>query len=117
MKNKKLLISLTAVFSVFVVIAVFLMIWFWGDRYGDFRYLKNEFAIPDLKSGGSPQGLANYYNGEYEVKTEVTAADGTVTERLKRKTRTSSSFRRICLKSTAKSRLRACTLSVRKRVT
>ena len=85
MKNKKLLISLTAVFSVFVVIAVFLMIWFWGDRYGDFRYLKNEFAIPDLKSGGSPQGLANYYNGEYEVKTEVTAADGTVTEKIEKK--------------------------------
>ena len=68
--NKKLLISLTAIFSVFVIIAVFLMIWFWGDRYGDFRELKQEFDIPDLEGGGSPQGLANYFNGEYEVKTE-----------------------------------------------
>lgn len=85
MKNKKLLISLTAVFTVFVVIAVFLMIWFWGDRYGDFKNLKSEFEIPDLKSGGSPQGLANYYNGEYEVTTEVAGADGAVTEKVEKK--------------------------------
>lgn len=85
MKNKKLLVSLTAVFTVFVVIAVFLMIWFWGDRYGDFKNLKSEFEIPDLKSGGSPQGLANYYNGEYEVKTEVAGEDGAVTEKVEKK--------------------------------
>ncbi len=83
--NKKLLISLTAIFSVFVIIAVFLMIWFWGDRYGDFRELKQEFDIPDLEGGGSPQGLANYFNGEYEVTTEVTGADGTVTQKTEKK--------------------------------
>lgn len=74
MKGKKILIAVAAVFSVAVLIAVFLVIWFWGDRYGDFREMRKEFDIPDLKSGGSPQGLANYYNGEYEV--EVPILDG-----------------------------------------
>lgn len=85
MRNKKLLISLTAIFSVFVVIATFLMIWFWGDRYGDFREMREEFTIPDLESGGSPQGLANYFNGEYEDKKQTVSEDGTVTETTEKK--------------------------------
>lgn len=71
MKNKKLLISLTAVFSVFVVIAVFLMIWFWGDRYGDFRHLKNEFAIPDLKAEARRRGLQTITTASTRLKPKL----------------------------------------------
>ncbi len=85
MKRNKLLIAAVAVFSVAVIISVFLVIWFWGDRYGDFKDLKAEFAIPDLKAGGSPQGLASFHNVEYEVITEVTGEDGTVTQKTEKK--------------------------------
>ena len=36
MKHKKLFVSLTAVLTVAVFLAIFLMIWFFGDRYKDF---------------------------------------------------------------------------------
>ena len=36
MKHKKIFISLVAVATVAIFFAVFLMIWFFGDRYEDF---------------------------------------------------------------------------------
>ena len=76
MKHKKLFVSLTAIFSVVVFLAVFLMIWFLGDSYKDFESFKEEFEIPGLKEGAVPQGItscvAEYYvtNPESE-KTEA----------------------------------------------
>lgn len=65
MKHKKLFISLTAIFTVVVFFAIFLMIWFLGDNYKDFESFNQEFEIPGLKDGAVPQGMAtcqaNYY--------------------------------------------------------
>lgn len=60
MKHKKLIISLTAVCSFILVIAIFLMVWFFGDRYKDFdENFTKEFAIAGLKDGAVPQGMGN----------------------------------------------------------
>lgn len=80
MKHKKLFISLTAILTVIVFFAVFLMIWFFGDDYKDFEGFREEFEIPGLSEGAVPQGMtscsANYYvdtdvpGAEYEVKSQ-----------------------------------------------
>lgn len=66
MKHKKLFVTLTAVLTVILALVIFLMIWFWGDKYnggsdfegfGDFRA---EFAIPGLDDGAVPQGITTY---------------------------------------------------------
>lgn len=61
MKNKKLFISLTAVAAAFVFFGIFLLIWYVGDHYNDFRRFKQEFAIEGLDEGAVPQGLATHY--------------------------------------------------------
>ena len=75
MKHKKLFITLTAVFSVFISLCIFITIWFWGDSYngnaefdgfGDFR---KEFKIPGVEDGACPQGMGNY-KATYTVKDE-----------------------------------------------
>lgn len=83
MKNKKLLYAVVSVISVIVVLAVFLIIWFWGDSYGDFnsKTFNTEFDIPDLGSGAAPQGLAVYTAGEFTVKPKN--EDGTAGEERK----------------------------------
>lgn len=74
MKHKKLFAALTAVFTVLLAFVIFIMIWFWGDKYnggsnfegfGDFR---SEFAIPGLSDGAVPQGITTYRT-TYTVKT------------------------------------------------
>ena len=61
MKHKKLFISLTAVAAAFVFFGIFLLIWYVGDHYNDFRRFKQEFAIEGLDDGAVPQGLATHY--------------------------------------------------------
>lgn len=80
MKNKKLLYAAVSILSVIIVLAVFLIIWFWGDSYNDFnsKTFKTEFDIPDLESGAAPQGMTAYYTGDFTVKGEK-AEDGTTT--------------------------------------
>lgn len=75
MKHKKLLIAGVALFTVIVFLATFIVIWFWGDSYPDFTDFTKSVAIPGLKEGAVPQGLANY-EGEYTV----TDADGKETK-------------------------------------
>lgn len=61
MKHTKLFISLTAVFSVLIFIAVFLIVWFAGDSYPDLRKnFRKEFSIPGLNEGAVPQGMGVY---------------------------------------------------------
>ncbi|MDE5722267.1 MAG: hypothetical protein K2I30_05990 [Clostridia bacterium] len=77
MKHKKLFISLTAVFSVIILLSMFLIIWFLGDSYKDFDdNFTKEFKIAGLKDGAVPQGLGNC---SYEY--EVTGADGEKTKK------------------------------------
>ena len=72
MKHKKLFVSLTAVLTVAVFLAIFLMIWFFGDRYKDFdEKFTQEFEIPGLEDGAVPQGMTTY-----TVATKVTGDDG-----------------------------------------
>lgn len=79
MKHKKLFITLTVIFSVLLALTIFIMIWFWGDRYDDFEDFRTEVAIPGLKDGACPQGItvyrANYTetvtDGEGDEKTET----------------------------------------------
>ena len=74
MKHKRLIISLTAILSVFAALFVFLMVWFYGDRYKDFENNFNkEFGIAGLNDGAVPQGMGNW-TGNYEVAKP----DGTV---------------------------------------
>ena len=77
MKHKKLFISLTAVCSVIVFLAIFLMLWYVGDSYPNFKRFNKEVEIPGIEDGAIPQGmgacLANYevVTGEGEAqKTE-----------------------------------------------
>ncbi len=68
MKHKKLLISLTAVGSAILMLAIFLMVWFYGDRYKDFdANFSKEFSIPGLKDGAVPQGMGNC-TAEYVIE-------------------------------------------------
>ncbi len=60
MKHKKLLIAATAIFTVIVALAVFLLIWFWGDEYSDFGEFSPRVKIPGLGEGAVPQGIASY---------------------------------------------------------
>lgn len=60
MKHKKLFITFIVFFSIIVVLATFLMIWFWGDSYEDFKDFRQELEIPGLNDGAVPQGIANY---------------------------------------------------------
>ena len=73
MKHKKLFISLVAVATVAIFFAVFLMIWFFGDRYEDFAdNFRQEFEIAGLKDGATPQGItaftANYDDTDADGK-------------------------------------------------
>lgn len=73
MKHKKLFIATVAIFSVIIFFAVFLMIWFFGDKYKDFDgNFKKENEIPGLADGAVPQGLGNY-TAAYETENGETA--------------------------------------------
>lgn len=77
MKHKRLFISLTAVFSVVILLFIFLMIWFLGDSYKDFdNNFTKEFKIAGLNDGAVPQGLGNC-SFEYEAEN----ADGEKTKK------------------------------------
>ena len=65
MKHKKLFISLTAVICVLLFFGIFILIWFVGDSYPDFKKFRKEFAIEGLDDGAIPQGLTSYY-GTYQ---------------------------------------------------
>ncbi len=67
MKHKKLFISLIAVGSFILALLVFLMIWFWYDRYVDFDGFTQSIEIPGIDDGACPQGITNYYGGKYSV--------------------------------------------------
>ena len=75
MKHRKLFITFTAIFTALVAIAIFLLVWFCGDSYPDFDEFRPSVAIPGLKDGAVPQGIASY-NGDYsytEGEEEKTA--------------------------------------------
>lgn len=76
MKNKKLLVTITVIFSVLVFLGTFLVIWFWGDTYSDFADFNEGVAIPGLDEGAVPQGLANYDGGKI-YDCEGVATEGT----------------------------------------
>lgn len=86
MKHKKLFIALTAVFSAVLFLAIFITVWFAGDRYPDFKDFKSEFKIPGLNDGATPQGIANVSNVSYTVTTEVTDENGETTTKSEKKT-------------------------------
>ena len=75
MKNKKLLIALTAVFSVVIFLATFLLVWYCAAIYPDFKSFEKGIEIPGLKDGAIPQGMGSC-KANYEVKT--TGDDGVV---------------------------------------
>ena len=61
MKHKKLFITLTAVLTVFVFFGIFILMWFFGDSYKDFKEFEKEIAIEGLSDGAIPQGIAVYH--------------------------------------------------------
>ena len=79
MKQKKGLIAFCTLFTIAVFLSIFLMTWFWGDKYEDFKssVFREEVTIPGLKDGACPQGLAmvsyNLYNKDGEVETDSNA--------------------------------------------
>ena len=81
MKHKKLFISLTAIGTVLLALVIFLMIWFWGDSYKSnskhdgFENFRREIAIPGLKDGACPQGLASYRTTYTEETGELKDPD------------------------------------------
>ena len=77
MKHKKLFITFTVIFSVLVALTIFFMIWFWGDRYDDFKDFRSESAIPGLNDGACPQGITNSRVTNTITKTD---SDGNKTE-------------------------------------
>lgn len=75
MKHKKLLITFTVIFSVIVVLATFILIWFWGDEYPDFNDFKQSAVIPGLDEKAVPQGVANYRTAVYGEDGEPTTEE------------------------------------------
>lgn len=73
MKHKKLFITATAIFTVVVALAIFFIIWYWGDSYADFdeNVFRKEVEIPGGDDGATPQGITTY-RGDYKT----TDADG-----------------------------------------
>lgn len=70
MKNKRAkLTTFTVIFTVIVALAVFLLIWYWGDTYPDFEDFEESVRIPGLDEGAVPQGLANY-NSSYTITND-----------------------------------------------
>lgn len=68
MKRKKLFISLTAVCAVLVFLGIFVLMWYVGDSYKDFKKFSKEFAIEGLDDGAVPQGMTAYpSNYVYDV--------------------------------------------------
>ena len=72
MVRKKLFITAIAIFSFIVFLSIFVILWFWGDRYPDFsnKDFTASAEIPGLEDGFVPQGIANY--------THTTGNDGIV---------------------------------------
>lgn len=66
MKRKKLFITLIALFSFAVCLGTFLIIWFWGDQYDDFKDFVEAAPVPGLDEGAVPQGLCNYTTHIYD---------------------------------------------------
>lgn len=62
MKHKKLFISLTAIGAVVLFLGIFLLMWYFGDSYKDFKRFRKEFAIEGLEDGAVPQGMTSYYS-------------------------------------------------------
>lgn len=65
--KKRVITSLAAVFSAIIALTVFIMIWFFGDKYEDFGAFRKEFSIPGLNDGAVPQGLGNCLQ-QYETE-------------------------------------------------
>lgn len=80
MKHKKLFITFTVIFSVLLALIIFIMIWFWGDRYDDFEDFRSEVAIPGLKDGACPQGITVYRASYTEPVTDDEGNEKTVTK-------------------------------------
>ena len=56
---KRALIALGIVLFFIAALFIFLMVWFFGAKYPAFGSIaKEEFTIPGLKEGISPQGIA-----------------------------------------------------------
>ena len=76
MRRKSLFISLTAVIAVIVFLGVFILMWFVGDSYRDFKKFEQEFAIEGLDDGAIPQGItafsANYNAGNDDNGKPIT---------------------------------------------
>lgn len=72
MKHKKLFITLVAVATTIVALAVFLISWYTADRYDDFAEFRREFVIPGLDDGATPQGLGSWYDKEGNTVTSRT---------------------------------------------
>jgi len=80
MKHKKLFVTGIVIFSAVVVLATFLLLWYWGDTYPQFDgAFDSEFEIPGLEDGATPQGIANWETKDFKVETEN--ADGTKTSK------------------------------------
>lgn len=60
-EHPRLAAALISVGCVIAALGMFLLIWYWGDKYPDFdRRFTEEAAIPGLDEGLVPQGIANY---------------------------------------------------------
>lgn len=64
-KKRRLVTALAAAGSIIVALAVFLMIWYLGDKYPDFGRFRREAELPGLEEGFIPQGVANYGEAMY----------------------------------------------------
>lgn len=73
MKHRKLFITLIAIFSFFVCLGTFIMIWFWGDTYKDFGDFIQSAEIPGLDDDAVPQGIANYRSVIYDEAGKATS--------------------------------------------
>ena len=58
MKHKKLITTIVAITTFLIVLGIFLIAWFFGDKYKDFEdNFRKEFSIPGLSNGAVPQGI------------------------------------------------------------
>ncbi len=81
-EHHKLITVLTVILTVILAAVIFLVIWYWGDSYPDFKDMDEAAAIPGLDEGATPQGMDVYkptsgtYSGENMMLVAANMKDG-----------------------------------------
>ena len=70
-KRSKLVTAVAVVVSIVVALCAFLMVWYLGDDYPDFKRFRQSFAIPGLEEGLIPQEASSGIGNRQGLQSAV----------------------------------------------